>query len=196
MPNGPLDSRSRCSPGMKTFITEGAARQNRNRMCRRRLECGSSSYRLSPSVHTANGHGAEGRKAVAAATALKALSLQRWARSPSRGNEIRDTVASRRSNCFYPLPHDWMTEVSHSPNSSVAPPGTCPDLVWRAAHAGLKRLRKNSWCCHSEPAFWAKNPCSLPLTHAPRPTEVLRGVYPERSERAQDDSFAGYFRSL
>ena len=46
----------------------GLATVNEN--ARSALECGSSSYRFPPSVHTANVQGAEG-KAVAAATALQ-----------------------------------------------------------------------------------------------------------------------------
>jgi hypothetical protein len=73
---------------------DGWRRTTDDENARSALECGSSSYRLPPSLHTANGHGAEeerqqlppsafasygqwawggGRKAVAAATALQSV---------------------------------------------------------------------------------------------------------------------------
>ena len=79
-------------------------------------------------------------------------------------------------------------EGGPQPALSSAGAGRGPHALQVVGVRGSNRLRKNSWRCHSEPAFGAKNPCSLLLSRAPRTTEVLRC--------AQDDSIAEFFRSL
>src|ERR1017187_10029492 len=53
--------------------------------------------------------------------------------------------------------------------------------------------QKNSWRCHSEPVFWANNPCSSVALRRLRTRGVLRVVYTERSEWARDDSSFEFF---
>jgi len=64
-----------------------------------------------------------------------------------------------------------------------------PGFSARVLRAGLQRLRENRQDCHPESRFFRDEGPAFVLVPE-KPMQILREVYPERSERAQDDSAA------